>query len=58
MVDEVNVKKILGFLFREMVFGDEETTIERFVAHMENSRLEILTILPALGADFDLPCVS
>ena len=54
MVDEANVEKMFGFLFREVALGDEETTIKRFVAHTDNGRLEILAILRALRADLDL----
>ena len=54
MVDEVDVEKILGFPFREVVLSDEEAMIEGFAAHTDNSRLEILTILRPLSADLDL----
>jgi hypothetical protein len=40
------------------MLGDEETTTKRLVAHSDNRRLEILTILPALGVDLDLSSVS
>jgi hypothetical protein len=58
MVDEVDVEKMLNFLFREVALGAEETTIKGFVAHSDKGRLEILTILRALRADLNPAAVS
>jgi hypothetical protein len=49
---------MLDFLFREVALGAEETTIKGFVAHSGKGRLEIFTILRALGADLNAPSVS
>ena len=40
---------MLGFLFREVALGAEETTMKGFVAHSGKGRFEIFTVLLGAG---------